>query len=457
MLILIGISSMACRAASASATASHSEPLVLRYQNQKVDADIKQAELRKVLGKLSAVTGWQIFLEPKTERTVRVRFKDLPTSEALQLILGNLNYALIPQTNRPARLLVYRTSSQEATQLVPADLERAKRAAGKPIPNELIVSLKPGSGETIEQIAEKLGGKVIGKVDGFNAYRLQFEDEAAANAAREALKENSSVAGLDSNYAVDRPQPAHNLPGAGASPFSFKPKTDGSGPVVVGLIDTAVQTLDASMNSFLLSPLNVTGESGSEAPDLTHGTSMAQTILRGLASNSEDPDGASVRILPVDVYGQNPDTTTFEIAQGIYAAIRSGATIINMSMGGEGNSEFLNAIIQDAHRHGILFFGAAGNQPTTAPVFPAAYPEVVAVTAGDKRGNIAPYANRGSFVDVMGPGVTLVDFNGQPFIVTGTSAATAYVSGTAAALAASGRPPAEVETLIRESFRPPKR
>ena len=47
------------------------------------------------------------------------------------------------------------------------------------------------------------------------------------------------------------------------------------------------------------------------------------------------------------------------------------------------------------------------DEPSTIPVYPAAYPDVVAVTAGDKKGNIAPYANRGSFVDVVAPGVSL--------------------------------------------------
>jgi len=128
--------------------------------------------------------------------------------------------------------------------------------------------------------------------------------------------------------------------------------------------------------------------------------------------------------------------------------------VVNLSLGGEGDSQLLSGLIQAARQQGVLFFGAAGNQPTTDPTFPAAYPEVIAVTAGDKMGNIAPYANRGSFVDVIGPGVSLVDFQGQSYLVRGTSAATAYVSGAAAGFRASGSAPQDVEIHIRKTLGP---
>ena len=102
----------------------------------------------------------------------------------------------------------------------------------------------------------------------------------------------------------------------------------------------------------------------------------------------------------------------------------------------------------------ILFFGAAGNQPTGNPTYPAAFPDVVAVTAGDRQGNIAPYANYGSFVDAIAPGTSLVDYQGQSYLVRGTSAATAYVSGTAAGYRAAGNPPQNVETFLRQTLAP---
>jgi subtilisin family serine protease len=78
-----------------------------------------------------------------------------------------------------------------------------------------------------------------------------------------------------------------------------------------------------------------------------------------------------------------------------------------------------------------VFIAAAGNQPVTTPFYPAASPDVLAVTAIDN-GQLASYANRGPFVSLGAPGTSIVYYQGQPWIVQGTSASTAYVTGVAA-------------------------
>jgi hypothetical protein len=80
----------------------------------------------------------------------------------------------------------------------------------------------------------------------------------------------------------------------------------------------------------------------------------------------------------------------------------------------------------------VLFFAAAGNEPVTTPMYPAAYSDVIAVTAINRDGGIAPWANYGSFVDIGAPGSSIVSFGGQAYLVTGTSTSTAIASGIAA-------------------------
>jgi hypothetical protein len=78
---------------------------------------------------------------------------------------------------------------------------------------------------------------------------------------------------------------------------------------------------------------------------------------------------------------------------------------------------------------------------------------VLAVTAGDRQGHIAPYANRGEFVDAVAPGTAVVQFDNRAFIGTGTSYATAYISGVAAGLVGgAGLTAAEANTTIRNQF-----
>jgi hypothetical protein len=358
---------------------------------------------------------------------------------------------LLPQTNSPPKLFIFRTSLQEATQLVPEHDPRHRRRG--PIPNELIVALRPGAKQSIDALARSLGAKVLNRVEALNAYRLQFSDEAATQAARDALATNPDVASTDSNYPIDQPTRMDNLKLSSAGGFGLKPKLGNPGnQTIVALVDTPVQPLDSNMSSFLLPAVHVAGDASLPPDQLTHGTSMAETILKGLTYAPTETGGSSVRVLPVDVYGNSPDTTTFDVAKGIYAAIGAGATVINLSLGGDGDSPFLANLIHAAHQQGVIFFAAAGNQPTTDLTFPAAYPDVVAVTAGDRRGNIAPYANRGDFVDVIAPGTSVVDYQGQNYLVRGTSAATAYVSGTAAGYRAAGNTAPAVEAIIRQTL-----
>jgi hypothetical protein len=91
----------------------------------------------------------------------------------------------------------------------------------------------------------------------------------------------------------------------------------------------------------------------------------------------------------------------------------------------------------------------------TTPFYPAAYPGVVAVTAAE-RGQIAPYANHGSFVDVAAPDSEVFCFNGQSYYVQGTSASAAYTSGMAAGIAdATKKSWNEVQTIILQTLAVP--
>ena len=77
---------------------------------------------------------------------------------------------------------------------------------------------------------------------------------------------------------------------------------------------------------------------------------------------------------------------------------------------------------------------------------------MIAVTALD-HGQIASYANRGSFVSVAAPGTSLIYFNNQPWFVVGTSAASAYTAGLAAGrMETTGISPQAVQDYIRRTM-----
>jgi hypothetical protein len=419
----------------------------------RVSADIKSGELIPFLEKLAAATGWKVFVEPNTMHTVSAKFSNLTPGDALRLLMGDLNFALIPQTNGAPRLFVFRTGQENATQAVRPAKGEGERSNGKPIPNELIVRLKPGA--KIDEIARLLGAKVIGKIDSLNAYRLQFDDAASTSSARDQLASNPDVASVDSNYSIGLPESVSPMPqNAAPLQLTLKPPPD-SGRVIIGLVDTAVQPLGKDLDQFILKQLSVAGDVQLTSDSPTHGTAMAETMLRSLQELTKG--STSVQILPVNIYpnagsGGEAVTSTFDVANGIILAANNGAKIINLSLGSPSDSPFLQSVIQDVSKLNIPLLAAAGNEPVTTPNYPAAYPEVRAVTALDQ-GQLAPYANRGSFVSLAAPGASIVPFGNQSFGVEGTSVSAAFTSGAAAGyLEISGASLAQLQSFLNSRF-----
>ncbi|MBI5383733.1 MAG: S8 family serine peptidase [Verrucomicrobia bacterium] len=436
------------------AGAAESEHLFWDRDQQRVDANVQTWDVAPLLQKIARRTGWQIYLQPDTTQVVRTRFRNLSEGDALRRLLGDLSFVLVPQTNGAANLYVFRTSRDQATQLIRA-ADTAGKANTKRIEDELIAILKPG--EKIEDLAKRLGAKVTGRIDELNAYRLKFTDAESARKARQALLDDPSVASVDYNYNVPRPEYAE-AQGGNAPRFSLMPKSPADGKfLTVGLIDSAVQSGLGRFGDFLLDSMSVAGKATPSDAEPTHGTAMAETILNGLAAVSGKDGSTTVRILPVDVYGNNSQSSTFDVAYGIFQAINAGAKIINLSMGSEADSPFLHDVIKAGYDQGVIFFAAAGNEPVTTPFDPAAWPETTAVTAVDRRGNIASYANRGDFVKAAGPGTVAITFGNQTWLIAGTSSSTAYLSGVAAAIAeATKKPLSEVQAAVQKMMAVPK-
>jgi len=419
----------------------------------RVSADVRGWELIGLLEEIAGQTGWHVFVEPDESFRSSVKFKDLPSGEALRLLLGDMNFALMPQTNGSQRLYVFRTTMKNATR--PVWGNTARRAAGaRRVPNELIVQVKPGT--NIDELARQLGAKVVGHIPELNAYRLQFEDEADAQTARKLLAGNPDVTSVQDNFYVDRPQLPQNLGmAAPETKLTLDPPKGENCKVIVGFVDTALQALGPQLEPFVKERLTVTGEAAPTDNSLqpTHQTAMVNSFYQAMQSSGRA--STSARVLSVDVFGNSTSADTFNVAAGMILAGNRGATVINASLGGYGDSPLLRDAVRQLAQHNIPVFAAVGNDGSSTPFFPAAYPEVISVTAVE-RGKVASYANVGTQPDAGAPGTVVFSYNGLTYGSRGTSVSSAAAAGIAAGMAdANCAPWSQVIPAVRKALAVP--
>lgn len=218
--------------------------------------------------------------------------------------------------------------------------------------------------------------------------------------------------------------------------------------VVIALIDSRVDLNQPDFAGRIVDSYDA--GCGAGAPD-AHGTGMAGAIashvgLLGIAPNA--------KIIAICAFGGGgtPEATSANIIRGLDYAIQHGAKIINMSFAGP-RDPALAQELQVAREKGVLIIAAAGNAgPKSPPLYPGADPNVMAVTATDEHDRLFAGANQGAYIAVAAPGVDVLvpAPNSGVQLTTGTSVATANVSGVAALLVAEqpARTPEELRSIL---------
>ncbi|MGX5202571.1 S8 family serine peptidase [Aliikangiella sp. IMCC44632] len=205
-------------------------------------------------------------------------------------------------------------------------------------------------------------------------------------------------------------------------------------PVKIGMIDTSINLQHSALVNQRIILKNFVN-SNITVP-IGHGTIIAGV----LKANSNHVTGLlpNAQLFAASAFYSRNDYTQGANLMSIVSALdwlsSNQVTVINMSLTGPKNN-ILERFIKRLSEREIIIVAAAGNQgPASPPLYPAAYPSVIAVTAVDHNHEVYRWANQGEHIDFSAYGVnqTSLHANGKYSLESGTSLAVPVVAATLA-------------------------
>lgn len=211
--------------------------------------------------------------------------------------------------------------------------------------------------------------------------------------------------------------------------------TVGSKDVLVTVVDTGIDWdhPDLAANYVALG-YDWVNDDANPMDDEGHGTHCAG-IIAAVLNNSVGIAGiANVSIMAEKGLNSSGYGTSEWLANSIIHAVDQGADIISMSWGSYYYSELIYQAIKYAYDNGVLLIASAGNEDTDARSYPAAYEEVISVSATTTGDGLASFSNYGDYIELAAPGVDIYStvWNNGYVSWSGTSMAAPHVAGVAA-------------------------
>lgn len=334
------------------------------------------------------------------------------------------------------------------------DRPARRRAAPRPAPEIVVavpraVDLDRLAGRGFVVVAREpsalLGGAVA---------RLRGRAGEAPARARDRLRQLLPGAVLDDNH-LYRPDAFACGPG-GCDAFAmvgWAPAASCAAGLRIGMIDTGVAADHPALAGSRIERLRVLGPDRRPAA-ATHGTAVAALLVgrRDGPAPGLLPDAELVAAEAFHRAAAGDDTAdAFDLARALDALVGQRAAVINMSFSGPGNAVLERAVAAVRARD-VALVAAAGNAgPAAAPLYPAAYPGVIAVTAVDRSGQVYARAGTGPHIAFAAPGVRLwtaaAAERGPGMLRSGTSFAAPFVAASLARLRAAA-PEAGIGALL---------
>jgi subtilisin family serine protease len=137
----------------------------------------------------------------------------------------------------------------------------------------------------------------------------------------------------------------------------------------------------------------------------THGWGVANAVTDnglGISAPAWNVRGMALRC------GGSGNIDLAAAVEAIYYSIGKGAWVVSMGWGLLTPYAPLEAACTDAWESGSLIVASAGSQSGSAPIYPASYPNVIAIAASDRNDMRASFTGYGAWVDLCAPGLDIL-------------------------------------------------
>lgn len=423
----------------------------VRLDEDRLYLRARRESLRSVLRQFEHV-GVDVRMEPGIDAIVDGVMEGDPVDAAMEQLLESFNYLLfwdvlqgpagpMPRLHaihvfRPGQRRTVKPLRERSAQF---EVARDGLQVHEPfVRDELLFGVKPGtSGKEFRALLALVGGTLVQSVPERGIYRIRLPENSDVMALVRLLRGQGSVAVAEPNYIYSLPPPNVEAARADAAPGAAAPEAAAAFTPVhaqqpaLALFDSGLSpsvTLDGSV----LGRFDAVDPQRALTDPMGHGTQMALVASGQVVPWGVPPEAGSQRVplLAVRAFDDQGRATSLSIIQALDYAVQNGARVVNMSWGTESNSAFLRDAIRSARDKGLVLVASAGNEPTQRPVYPAAYDEVIAISAMNADGTLWNKSNYGGFIAAAAPGTGVfpVGHNGPPGGYAGTSIASAWVA-----------------------------
>lgn len=182
--------------------------------------------------------------------------------------------------------------------------------------------------------------------------------------------------------------------------------------VRVGIVDTGIDLAHPDLSPNIDGGKSFLPGITSFQDDGSHGTHVAGTVGGvdngfGVVGVAPEARLVSLRVFKNQGTRDEDFVNASAVIEVIDWAIENGVTILNMSFGGPDSSLLEAEALRRARSNDILVAAAVGNTGNSVPQYPASYPEAFGVGSVDSSGHVSASSTRGTFVDVVAPGVSV--------------------------------------------------